>query len=168
MNSDQIAIGVEALVPSAKYRKHGTYSELEDTWHDTRPIPTEAQISAVAPTDLERAKEKKTSEVDEKTRAMTREGFEFNGKRFSLSDNAQRTLNGAYSAKDHPTFVYPLEWNTLDNSAKIDIASPEVLEGFYLTAVGTVRSIRESGTALKNAVRDATTIEEVDAIVDNR
>lgn len=40
-----IALVVEHLVPGAKYRRCATYQELEDTWTDARPIPTESELS---------------------------------------------------------------------------------------------------------------------------
>jgi len=39
---------------------------------------------------------------------------------------------------------------------------------FYLTAIGTVRYWRDTGTVLKEAVRACTTQAQVDAVVDNR
>jgi outer membrane murein-binding lipoprotein Lpp len=38
----------------------------------------------------------------------------------------------------------------------------------YLAAVGTARTYLSGGTSLKNEVRAATTIDEVNAIIDNR
>ena len=168
MDQTQIALAVESLVPTAQYSRCDTYQALEDSWTDARPIPTEADIIAAAPTNLKQEKKKKNKAIDKKTREIIKSGFQFAGKQFSLSGNAQRTLTGAYVAKDNPAFVYPLEWNTIDNEDKIELDNASTLEAFYLTAVGTVRAIRESGTALKNQVRDATTIAEVFDVEDNR
>lgn len=39
-----IALAVELILPQADYRRSGTYEELKETWNDSRPIPTEAEL----------------------------------------------------------------------------------------------------------------------------
>ena len=75
---------------------------------------------------------------------------------------------GTHQAKHDPAFTYPVKWNTLDDSDVIEIADSSALHTFYLTALGTYRTHVDSGTTLKDSVRAATTIAEVDAVEDTR
>lgn len=113
----------------------------------------------------------KIAEIDARTEELIAQGFEFppaSGQRFSLSTNAQRTLLAADVMRDDPSFTYPVNWNTLDDTGVLTVADSATLHNFVLTAVGTVRSILDAGTALKDAVRAATSRAEIDAVVDNR
>ena len=77
-------------------------------------------------------------------------------------------MMGTHQIKDDPALTYPLDWNTIDDLDVYAIPDAATLDGFYLTGVGTIRAHLDSGTALKTSVRAATTIAEVDAVVDNR
>ena len=44
-----IPLVVDTLVPGAIYTRAKTYTELENTWQDPRPIPTEGEIEAAWP-----------------------------------------------------------------------------------------------------------------------
>ena len=41
-----IALAIEKLLPAANYRRADDYATLAATWHDSRPIPTEAALIA--------------------------------------------------------------------------------------------------------------------------
>jgi len=117
------------------------------------------------------AKAEKIRSIDANTGRLIALGFEFpasSGTIFSLSDSAQRTLLAADQQRSDPSFTYPVVWNSLDDSATISLADATELHDFVITAVGTTRAHLDSGTDLKDQVRAATTVAEVEAVVDNR
>jgi len=110
-------------------------------------------------------------EFDARTSELILQGFEFppgSGNIFSLTSTAQSNLLGTYTAKDNPAFTWPLAWPTKLDDYEFVIPDAETFEAFYLTALGTIRACRDSGTVLKEAVRAATSKAEVDAVVDPR
>lgn len=126
--------------------------------------------AAVDTARLPALKAKKIEEIDAKTSQIQDVyGFEFppgSGQRFSLGSEARDMLNGIIIAKDFAT--YPIAWNFKDQSGVFNIPDATTVVQFYMTAVGTFKAVQDSGTALKSAVRAATTKAELDAVVDPR
>lgn len=121
--------------------------------------------------DLAGAKEDRYQDIDARTVELIEGGFEFppgSGQLFSLSDRAQRTITGAFSMRDQPEFSYPINWNTIDDAGVFEIAGAETLRLFGLSAAGTVKARKDSGTALKDLVRAAVNVAEVEAVEDLR
>jgi hypothetical protein len=140
-------------------------------YDDYRALHRSAYDAWVDATSLSTIKAAKFAAIDERTVDLIRRGFEFppgSGQRFSLSNEAQSLLLGAYQSRNDPLFTYPISWNTLDDSGVLEIPDAETLHLFYLQATGTVRARRDSGTALKSQVRAATTTAEVAAVEDTR
>jgi hypothetical protein len=109
--------------------------------------------------------------IDARTQELIAQGFEFppsSGNRFSLSLAGQSKINGANQAREDPAFVYPVEWNMVDDSGTISITDAAMLHNFFLSALVTYRAVLDAGTALKNQIRVATSVAEVDAVIDNR
>lgn len=121
-----------------------------------------------APSDVAAAKEKKFSEIDSRTDELILQGMSFNGMMFSLSPNAREKMNNADGLRNDPAFTYPVVWNNIDDSATISLANATDLHNMYLTALATVRAHIDSGTAVKDLVRAATTVSAVNAVKDNR
>jgi hypothetical protein len=113
-------------------------------------------------------KAEKCEAIDVKTDELISQGFVYSTKTFSLSLPAQSRIIGIHEVKDQPELVYPVTWNTLDDSDTVDLADSTEVHAFYLTALGTYRAHVDDGTDLKDQVRVATTIAEVDAIEDPR
>lgn len=118
--------------------------------------------------DLPAAKEAKFNAIDKRTEELIRAGFTYGGKTFSLSTNAQNTFTGLYAVRAEVVFQYPVRVNTINDLDYLELADADDVRDFYLTAVGTYRAHLDGGTALKDAVRDATTIAEVEAVKDGR
>lgn len=115
--------------------------------------------------------EAKNAAIDRNTGDLIVQGFQYpptTGLIFSLSPTAQTNLLGLESAADNPAFTYPVDWNSIDDEAVYEIPDAATAHLFYLTALGTIRAWKDSGTALKDQVRAATTPAEVAAVVDNR
>jgi hypothetical protein len=110
----------------------------------------------------------KVHAIDARTDELISLGFTYAGKQFSLALTAQSKMTGTHQVKDNPALVYPINWNTIDDADVYAITDAADLDAFYLTGLGTIRASLDSGTALKDSVRAAITVAEVDAVVDNR
>ena len=120
---------------------------------------------------LHLAKQAKVAAIDQRTKALIDEGFEFppaSGQVFSLSASAQVVLLALEAARGDPLFAYPVIYTTKDESAVIQLDDSDGVHAFFVTAIGACRGHLDSGTAIKNKVRDANTVVEVNAIVDSR
>jgi hypothetical protein len=117
---------------------------------------------------LEAMKQAKIRQIDDHTDALIAAGFTFAGKQFSLSLFSQNKIIGTHQIKDDAALVYPIRWNTLDDEDAIEVVDATMLDGFYKTALGTLRARLDSGTTLKDQVRAATTIADVVGVVDDR
>lgn len=126
-------------------------------------------VAAISPWDI--LKKTRFKEVDVRTGELIDQGFEFpptSGNIFSLSDHAQKNLLGMKTMMTDPLFTYPVKWNTRDDSSVYSILDEATAALFYATAVGTMRSHLDSGTAIKNQIRAATTEAEVLEVIDTR
>ena len=95
-------------------------------------------------------------------------GYVYNDLRFSLDEKSQTNILALYSTKDDNILSYPISWNTIDDLKVFDILDSQTINNLYYTALATKKSYLDSGTILKNRVRLANTIEDVDLINDNR
>ena len=73
-----------------------------------------------------------------------------------------------FTTKDDSVLIYPIRFNTLDNLEYFEASDASVISNMYYSALDTKKGFLDSGTDLKNQVRTASTINEVDLIVDNR
>jgi len=121
-----------------------------------------------AEVDLPLLKEAKFEAIDARTGELIGTGFTFASKRFSLSTGAQSTFTGMYAVKDEPLMAYPAVVNTIDDQGTLELEDAGHVRDFYLTAVATYRAHLDGGTALKAAVRAATTAAAVAAVKDGR
>ena len=113
-------------------------------------------------------KEFRYDEIDARTGEIISEGFTYQTKIFSLSQNAQINILGLDNAKDDPAMVYPIEYNTIDDLDSYSVVDATDVHNMYLTALATKKATTDSGTAIKQQIRDAADIPAVNAIVDNR
>lgn len=124
---------------------------------------------AVSTSNFESVKSKKLLAIDTKTRELISNGFVFDDVTFSLSDKAQfnwnalqaSVANGLLTEDDFPYAVTTKD----DDTYEIAWADFLTFIGTGLTTVGTHMA---TGRALKKQVLEATTIEEINAVVDER
>lgn len=117
---------------------------------------------------LNEYKEQRFTEIDEKTKELILQGFLYNGKVFSLSLNAQINIEALHSSRLDSLLTYPITYNTLNDLEVYNIPDADDLHLMYFTALGTKKSYVDSGTGLKNSIREAQTISELEEIIDNR
>jgi len=122
-------------------------------------------ISEHEAVSLEDYKLIKNSEIDSKTRELIFSGFSYNGKLFSLSEPAQINWQGLEHLKLELT--YPYNITTLDDQ-EYSMADSVAVHNFFLKGINTKTFYINSGRSLKVLVKAATTILEVNAIMDNR
>ena len=139
----------------------------------TRPMLCEAcvRLNYESVEGVNAHKKQRIAEVDARSGELIGNGFEFppgSGMCFSLSENSQRMLLGTHASRDDPQLTYPLGWNTKDDEDIYEVPDSATLHNFYLVAFGTIRAYRDSGTAIKNQIRAATTHAEIDVAVDER
>lgn len=164
---------VAAAVPGKPFKMRCD-AAICDIIFDEALTPTEEAALDAAVTAFSvigRARTMRYAEIDARTEQLVAEGFEFppaGGQIFSLSGNAQKNLLGLKTMAEDPLFLYPVIWNTLDDSGTFSIPDSTTALAFYATAVGTVRARMDSGTAVKDLIRAATTVDEVMAITDPR
>lgn len=112
----------------------------------------------------------KYASIDQRTQEIIAAGFDFTQSsvttRHSLSQNAQTTYLGMYTARD--LLSYPVEVNTLDDSGVVSLADEAAVAAFYAAGIAHVRSVLDAGTALKAQVTAATTEQAVYDISDDR
>lgn len=116
------------------------------------PLP-EPTVHVVSPTLLvfEVPIAERIAAVDAATCARIASGFEFRGKRFSLSIEAQSTMTGAFVGRDF--HAYPITWNTLDDAETIELANANEVAQFWVTGSIALRAALDEGTAAKDAIR---------------
>jgi hypothetical protein len=117
---------------------------------------------------LDHEKQKMHIEIDARTAELISNGYIYKEKAFSLSPNAQTNILALYSTKDEPEMIYPIRYNTIDDTDSYDLVDAADVKGMYLTALAFKKGFIDSGTALKDSVRAASTPEELTAIKDNR
>jgi hypothetical protein len=121
---------------------------------------------------LRMTKQKKVYSIDLKTSSLLLFGdFEYpvsSGLRFSMTSLSQFNTLVMYTRRNDNDFVYPVIRSTKDNSSSISLPDVNAVEAFYSSSETAVRSILDSGNVLKAQVNAATTVEQVNDIVDNR
>lgn len=139
-----------------------------------RPRPTTAELAAwndeLAPVFLDSAKTARIAAVDLRTQELIAEGFAFAGKRFSMSEAAQRNWIALSSGLANGMLPFPMAVSTVDEHSHVLAAANDLKAflGAYMVYQADPAQPLGSGRALKERITAATTIEELDAIADDR
>jgi len=118
--------------------------------------------------DLSELKESRYDEIDAKTVEIISAGFVFDGQTFSLSAQAQNNWTNIKAQKDvfNAMGMFPIQVSTKDSDVYfLQYADVDSFWGAGMVAVKTPYNI---GGNLKKLIFDATTIEEVNLVIDNR
>lgn len=105
--------------------------------------------------------------IDNRTQELINNGFDFDGRNFSLSSNAQQNWTALATLNNSGMLTFPLAVTTANDDEYEFDNQTEFLQ-FIGTAFSTVNGHIASGRALKVAVRDAQNQTQLDAIIDNR
>lgn len=118
--------------------------------------------------DLDQYKACRFKEIDARTFELISQGFTYQSLVFSLSQNAQINISGMHQSRDDVAVTYPIAYSTLDDLNHYNVEDSADLHVMYLTALGTKKAHVDSGTVLKDAIRDAVDADAVLAVIDNR
>lgn len=141
---------------------------------ETEPNQTEETAivnyyNAITESDwLDSYKGQKLQEINNNTDELIRAGYTYSGLTFSLSEKAQTNILALYSTKDDPVLPYPIVFNTIDDLNSFEAIDAATIANMYYSALATIKGRIDSGTVLKDQIRNATTVAEVDLIQDNR
>jgi hypothetical protein len=114
--------------------------------------------------NLSKLKEHRYNQIDGKTSLLIQQGFTYDNMSFSLSLPAQTNW---HAIKNQPSeFTFPVTISTADNNT-YDLAQSSV-SAFWQEGKQTLKGHIDSGRALKKQIFDATTIEQVNSVIDNR
>lgn len=106
------------------------------------------------------------AKIDTKTQQLISVGFTFDGKQFSLSDNAQRKLLILQNLITMNALDPQTPMSALDDS--VYMLARENAQAFVAAGYARLSGLIQSGTALKGQVLAAESEEEVNAIQDTR
>ena len=139
-------------------------------WVNGHPVEmTQEEKDVILSSEFVQLKAQRIIQIDEKTREIINEGFEFDGVMISLSPNAQSMFTGVSLAiqKGYLTEAdFPYEITTLDdNKYYLSWENADTFFGLVLYHISTRLA---TGRTLKVAVNEATTKEELDAVIDGR
>jgi hypothetical protein len=113
-------------------------------------------------------KQLRYNEIDKRTGELILQGYVYSSKTFSLSETAQTNILALDNTRDDPALTYPITYNTIDDLDTYSVVDSTDLHNMYLTALATKKSHLDSGTVLKQQVRDAVDKAAVDLVIDNR
>ncbi len=121
---------------------------------------------------LKKLKDKKTREINKHSDELLNEGMEYSNLMFDMSLEDQKNYLSLYSFKD--IFDYTNDppkvhcRNLEGNRTDIVFNTQQDLVNFVLAGLGFVKNLIDSGNDLKLQVDNATTVEELNNIVDDR
>lgn len=173
-----ISTDAELTALTGKIANDFVYHSGKDSVYCYEPSFKNGDISSVAggfwvkekikALNLDEYKACRFKEIDLKTEEKIKIGFSYQGKVFSLSQNAQINILALHETRNDPALTYPIEYSTIDDLGHYDVQNATDLHNMYLTALATKKAWVDSGTALKDAVRNAVDEVSVQSIIDNR
>lgn len=145
-------------------------------WHrklvgDTPAEMDAGEKAAADAARLPEVKENKNDLIDRRTTELRAEGFEYpaaSGDFWSLSENMQTRIANNYNLALQGENPFPLVLNSIDDTTKVSIANIAQLEMVYIKLNNKVNALVDGGTIIKDLIRAASTVAEVEAIVDSR
>ena len=108
----------------------------------------------------------KCYEIDIKTATIIFQGFYFNGELFSLSERAQANWNSVSNRYNRGRLSLPHEISKKDGDEYF--LTPDNIDDFFDQAFKAGDTTVTSGRALRKQARQATTIDELNNVIDNR
>jgi len=131
--------------------------------------PRITQVAYVAPEapTLDAVKEAKIETIDSKTYSLIVAGFTYNTFQFSSSERAQANFLATELERVAGRITYPMLWSTLDGGSYA-ISDETDWNAIYSACLTHIRTLKLEGLALRAQVSEATTVEDVEAISDDR
>lgn len=108
------------------------------------------------------------AEITERTRALLRGGFAYSGLVFPCDASAQAYYNLLRIELRDEAEELPVVIGTLDDQGDVSLENAPALGAFLDAAADWVRATRDGDASLKRALRQAQTVEDINAVVDDR
>lgn len=118
--------------------------------------------------DLDTLKRSRMEEIEARTAELKLDGFVYSDTTFGISTHDMLNLIGMDTNKDAAWVSYPVTWDSMDGMDSISVADSTAWTTFFSAAFEAYLGHETTNTALKTQIRNAATIAEVTAIVDNR
>lgn len=115
-----------------------------------------------------RARSRRLLGIDGTTKRLTERGFTHDGQRFSLSSAAQANWNRMAAKHAAGKLTFPTNEVSTFYGGRYSFADATEYEAFEAAYFTAIEGVLESGRALRDQVNAATTVEDVDAVVDAR
>ena len=125
------------------------------------------EIDAIKAVELDEAKTAKIAEIDAKTSSMITAGYTFKGKVFDTDPVTQFNWKNMFDLTNARIMPLPVRSCTKYDEP-FEFTSQADINAFYLGGTVYIAGLLESGRQIKYQVRAATTVEEVNAIIDPR
>ena len=131
---------------------------------------SQTEKDAVLAQELADLKIERLHEIDVNTSELIGEGFQYDGHNFSLSQEAQLNWNSIFTLMLEGTIPPEADYeiSTKDPDNDSYILTPLMRQGFFGLAFTSVSNIIKAGRVIRQQIKHANTIEEVNSIVDNR
>ena len=129
-------------------------------------------LDSIGISEVDDAKGKKITAIVNKTAGIIDTGFVYDSQVYSLTDKALRNITGLVLERDAGRLsegvgTLPMNYPNIDNTFTLVLDDSNV-DAFLLAAKSTYMVNAASGGPLVAQVQSATTVAEVDAVVDNR
>lgn len=174
LDTRSLAESVKTALIGEVFALRASYSTAVFTFVNTLSTVDEATLDAsvaahrAANPGLAAAKSNCFVQIDTRTDSLIDQGFVYLGETLSLSADARQTIISMDLQRDDVSIIYPIVWNSLDNLTSVSVVDSASVHALALSAMSTVRAHVDSGTALKDLVRAATTVAMVKAVNDSR
>lgn len=117
--------------------------------------------------ELEFARDGRKHSVDRVTGVLFSRGFTYDSTKFSLSLEAQANWNRMAASHAAGNLLFPVDVSTKSGSS-YTIADATAYEAFEAACTAAIDSILNGGRSIRAQLNSATTVAEVNAVVDNR
>lgn len=117
--------------------------------------------------DIAFARNGRRQGIDRVTSSIFNRGFTYDGVRFSLSVEAQANWNRMAAKHAAGNLTFPVDIST-KTGGSYTIADATAYEAFESACMTAIETILDTGRSLRAQVNSASTVEEINAIVDDR
>ncbi len=140
--------------------------EFETTPNTTEELSIIDYYNNIVELDwLDDYKKQKFEQINDNTQILINNGYSYSGYQFPLTDNAQTNILALYTTKDDPVLIYPIIFNTIDDSETFEAIDSTIISNMYYTALATKKNHLDTATTLKDQIRNATSKSQVDSII---
>lgn len=159
-SNPQLISDIKTLLSQGVQPAHWKY----DGTNITECSQKEKDDALVEPVAVAVARDQKFVSVDGSIESKLASGFQYNGITFALDLQTQILLLSMLVLKDQPGFVYPVPFNSIDDTQVVNLKDSTQVAEFVLSAVARVREVFQTASGVKDQIRQATSVTDIIAI----